>query len=85
MFGNYVMVAANYGVHPKGSIVKSSLGLAIVVDTRRIRILQPSAAGSGNYLVAGESFKKRVCSRSHGIPRILGTALTYGFAGPGVH
>ena len=24
---------ANYGVHPKGSIVKSSLGLAIVVDT----------------------------------------------------
>lgn len=33
MFGNYVMVAANYGVHPKGSIVKSSLGLAIVVDT----------------------------------------------------
>ena len=33
MFGNYVMVASNYGVHPKGSIVKSSLGLAIVVDT----------------------------------------------------
>lgn len=33
MFGNYVMVAANYGVNPKGSIVKSSLGLAIVVDT----------------------------------------------------
>lgn len=33
MFGNYVMVAANLSLHPKGSIVRSSVGLAIVVDT----------------------------------------------------
>ena len=33
MFGNYVMVAANLKKHPKGSIVRSSRGLAIVVDT----------------------------------------------------
>lgn len=33
MFGNYVMVAANLSLHPKGSIVKSSVGLAMVVDT----------------------------------------------------
>ena len=33
MFGNYVMVAANLSLHPKGSIVRSSVGLAMVVDT----------------------------------------------------
>lgn len=33
MLGNYVMVAANLNVHPRGSIVKSSRGLAIVCDT----------------------------------------------------
>lgn len=33
MFGNYIMVAANLQKHPKGSIVRSSRGLAIVVDT----------------------------------------------------
>lgn len=33
MLGSYVMVAASYDVHPKGSIVPSSLGQAIVCDT----------------------------------------------------
>jgi hypothetical protein len=33
MLGNYIMVAANLNVHPRGSIVRSSRGLAIVCDT----------------------------------------------------
>lgn len=33
MFGAYVMVAANLNVRPKGTIVETSLGTAIVVDT----------------------------------------------------
>lgn len=33
MLGNYVMVAANLDVHPRGSLVESSLGTAIVCDT----------------------------------------------------
>lgn len=33
MLGQYVMVAANYSIRPKGSIVESSLGYAIVCDT----------------------------------------------------
>lgn len=33
MLGNYVMVAANLSVHPRGSIVSTSLGSGIVVDT----------------------------------------------------
>lgn len=33
MFGDYVMVAANYNVHPYGSIVQTTLGAAIVCDT----------------------------------------------------
>ena len=33
MLGNYVMVAANLNVHPRGSIVHSSVGMAIVCDT----------------------------------------------------
>lgn len=33
MFGNYVIVSANLDVHPRGSIVESSLGPAIVCDT----------------------------------------------------
>ena len=32
MFGNYVMVAANVDVLPKGTIIETSLGLAMVVD-----------------------------------------------------
>lgn len=33
MFGPYVMCAANLEVHPRGSLVETSLGTAIVCDT----------------------------------------------------
>lgn len=33
MIGDYIMVAADYNVHPYGSIVQTSLGAGIVVDT----------------------------------------------------
>lgn len=33
MLGDYVMVAANLNVHPRGSIVETSLGTGIVCDT----------------------------------------------------
>lgn len=33
MFGDYVMVAADYGQFPKGTIVETSLGTGIVCDT----------------------------------------------------
>ena len=33
MLGQYVIVAANYEIRPKGTIIESSLGLAIVCDT----------------------------------------------------
>ena len=33
MLGDYIMIAANRDVHPQGSIVATSLGLGIVVDT----------------------------------------------------
>lgn len=33
MLGNYVMVAASFNIRPRGSIVPTSLGLGIVVDT----------------------------------------------------
>ena len=33
MLGNYVMVAASYNTHPKGSLVPTSLGTGIVCDT----------------------------------------------------
>ena len=33
MLGDYVMVAADLGIRPKGTILETSLGTAIVVDT----------------------------------------------------
>lgn len=33
MLGSYVMCAANLDIHPRGSLVETSLGTAIVVDT----------------------------------------------------
>ncbi len=33
MLGQYVMVAANYEIRPRGTIIESSLGYAIVCDT----------------------------------------------------
>ena len=33
MWGNYVMIAAPLDVHPRGSLVPTSLGMGVVVDT----------------------------------------------------
>ena len=33
MLGDYIMVAANLNVHPRGSLVPCSLGMALVCDT----------------------------------------------------
>ena len=33
MFGDYVMVAANLDIRPKGTLVETSLGTGIVCDT----------------------------------------------------
>lgn len=33
MLGDYIMIAVNYGVHPYGSLVETSLGTGIAVDT----------------------------------------------------
>jgi hypothetical protein len=33
MLGNYIMVAANFSIRPKGTILETSLGTAIVCDT----------------------------------------------------
>jgi 3D (Asp-Asp-Asp) domain-containing protein/cell division protein FtsB len=33
MIGDYIMVAADYSIHPYGSLVNTSLGMGIVVDT----------------------------------------------------
>lgn len=41
MFGPYIMIAANYGVHPYGSLVETSLGTAIVCDTGTFAASQP--------------------------------------------
>ena len=44
MLGNYIMVAANLGVHPRGSLMETSLGTGIVCDTGGF------AAGNANQL-----------------------------------
>jgi len=41
MLGNYVMVAANLNVHPRGSIVQTTLGSGVVVDTGTFSISSP--------------------------------------------
>lgn len=41
MYGNYIMVAAGYAAHPYGSLVETSLGTAIVLDTGGFADLQP--------------------------------------------
>ncbi len=33
MLGDYIMVAANLDVHPRGTLVETSLGIGVVVDT----------------------------------------------------
>ncbi|MBR0398343.1 MAG: hypothetical protein IJI10_08740 [Eubacterium sp.] len=42
MLGDYVMVAANLDTHPRGSIVDSSLGKAIVCDTGTFAYSNPN-------------------------------------------
>lgn len=41
MLGDYVMVAANRNVHPQGSIVQTTLGKGIVVDSGTFSISSP--------------------------------------------
>ena len=41
MLGGYVMIAANLDVHPRGSIVETSLGTAIVCDTGGFAVSNP--------------------------------------------
>ena len=33
MFGHYVMVAANWKIRPLGTVIETSIGWGIVVDT----------------------------------------------------
>ena len=47
MIGDYIMVAACYDVHPYGSLVNTSLGMGIVVDTGAF-----TAWNSGNVDIA---------------------------------
>lgn len=42
MYGKYVMCAANLKVHPKGSLVETSLGTALVVDTGEFATSNPN-------------------------------------------
>ena len=42
MYGEYVMVAADLNTHPRGSLVESSLGTAIVVDTGSFAASNPN-------------------------------------------
>ena len=41
MLGKYIMVAANLNIHPRGSIVETSLGKAIVCDTGGFAVRNP--------------------------------------------
>jgi len=41
MLGDYVMVAANRNVHPQGSIVQTTLGSGVVVDSGEFSISSP--------------------------------------------
>ena len=42
MFGEYIMCAANYDLHPFGSLVESSLGTCIVCDTGGFAAADPT-------------------------------------------
>lgn len=46
MFGDYVMVAADLSIRPKGTILESSMGTAIVVDTGDLDLMQLDIAVS---------------------------------------
>lgn len=42
MWGKYIMVAANLNVHPRGSLVETSLGTGIVLDTGGFATAHPN-------------------------------------------
>jgi hypothetical protein len=42
MLGDYIMIAANQNIHPYGSLVETSLGTGIVVDTGGFAITNPN-------------------------------------------
>ena len=42
MLGGYVMVAANFSIHPLASLVPTSLGMGIVVDTGGFALNNPT-------------------------------------------
>lgn len=42
MLGNYVMVAANLNIRPRGSLVETSLGTGIVCDTGGFALSNPT-------------------------------------------
>ena len=42
MLGDYVMVAANLSIRPKGTILPTSLGMGIVVDTGSFALRNPT-------------------------------------------
>lgn len=41
MYGDYIMVAANLSIRPKGTLVQTSLGMGIVVDTGGFATMNP--------------------------------------------
>lgn len=41
MYGDYIMVAANLSIRPKGTLVQTSLGMGIVVDTGGFAAMNP--------------------------------------------
>jgi hypothetical protein len=42
MYGDYVMVAANYSIRPKGTLIETSLGTGIVCDTGGFASVNPT-------------------------------------------
>ncbi len=42
MLGDYIMIAADLSVHPRGSLVPTSLGMGIVVDTGGFAAANPT-------------------------------------------
>lgn len=42
MYGDYIIVAANLDIHPRGSLVETSLGTGIVLDTGGFAVSDPN-------------------------------------------
>ena len=41
MFGDYIMIAANLKLRPRGTLVMTSLGMGIVCDTGAFAVKNP--------------------------------------------